>query len=67
MGNSITILCTSCNEEHLVRRTNEIPAEVVSLKCNWCPGCENPDEDYCETYVYEEKPEEEDPDQIKLL
>lgn len=70
MQNSIVIHCTGCNEDHLVSRTSEIPAEVVSLKCNWCPGCEdNPDEDYFEEYVYEETiiKEIQNKSQLKLL
>ena len=64
MSNSISIYCTQCKEDHLVSRTEEIPEEVVSLKCNWCPGCDA-FEDYNEEYVYEEK-EIINPNQIKL-
>ncbi len=40
---TIKIKCTNnkCNAEHEVPRTNEIPEECVSMKCNWCPKCES--------------------------
>lgn len=37
---TIKITC-NCELSHDVRRTNEIPKDVISLGCNWCPACED--------------------------
>jgi hypothetical protein len=64
---SINIKCTSCKEISSVSRTNEIPDEVVSLECNWCPGCpKEPNEDYHEKHIYEEE-QFFNPDQLSIL
>lgn len=52
---TINITCQTCNEVYAVRRTDEIPAHVVSMKCNWCPNCEDQADD-----VYEEWYDEND-------
>lgn len=63
----ITIKC-DCGIKHRVPRTSELPDEVISLGCNWCPGCEDTaDDTYNEWYVYDEEPEPIDPNQLKLL
>lgn len=52
---SIEIQCLNdeCGKKHEVDRTKEIPANVKSLTCNWCPDCESTaKEDYFEDYVY---------------
>mgnify|MGYP001614667471 FL=1 len=64
---TITIKCSGCKDTHAVRRTEEIPDEVVSLECNWCPGCPTePDEDYHEKYIYEEE-QHFNPDQLSIF
>ncbi len=42
----INVHCDTCKKMHTVDRTEEIPDEVVALKCNWCPGCEDQAQDY---------------------
>ena len=46
----INITCEQCGKTHTVKRTNEIPNDVVSLGCNWCQLCDA-FEDY-EEYQY---------------
>lgn len=46
----INITCDACGIVHDVRRTPEIPDNVVSLGCNWCPACEDRAEDYYEEW-----------------
>ena len=49
----IIIHCQGCNKSHNVRRTDEIPSNVISMSCNWCPDCEDKAEDwYQEWYNY---------------
>lgn len=40
----INITCDTCKTTHHVRRTNEIPAHIISMGCNWCPLCEDKSE-----------------------
>lgn len=48
---TINITCDTCKKSTEVRRTNEIPAHVISMGCNWCPFCEDrAEEDYEEWY-----------------
>ncbi len=42
----INITCETCNTIHKVERTKEIPSNVVAMKCNWCPLCEDMADDY---------------------
>lgn len=63
----ISIHCEGCNKKRNVDRTPEIPDDVTSLKCNWCPECEHTATDYFyEWYCYDFIPEPENPNQIKL-
>ena len=50
MSKTIKIQCTNprCKTEHEVQRTSEMPKECVSMKCNWCPMCEDSAGDYYE-------------------
>lgn len=51
----IKINCEGCGRVHNVYRTPEIPDNVISLGCNWCPVCEDTAEDhYKEWYNYNE-------------
>ena len=42
----INITCETCSVTHSVNRTNEIPKDVPSRGCNWCPSCEEKAQDY---------------------
>jgi hypothetical protein len=42
---TIKINC-DCGKVHEVTRTNEIPSNVISMGCNWCPICEDTAQDY---------------------
>lgn len=42
----ININCDGCHAVTEVTRTNEIPDNVISLGCNWCPSCEDDANDY---------------------
>jgi len=44
----INITCDTCHVTHEVNRTSEIPSNVVSLYCNWCPDCEDKATEYYE-------------------
>jgi hypothetical protein len=62
---NIIITCDGCKKSHSVYRTNEIPTQVVSLSCNWCPECEDDADDYYEEkYNYNEL---ENKDQLSIL
>lgn len=51
---TIKIICDKCNKTFEVERTSEIPDDVISLGCNWCPACEvTADDYYDEWYNYE--------------
>lgn len=64
----ITIKCTGCSREHDVSRTSELPYNVTSLVCNWCPICEDSaTEDYMEEYRTLEVEDKLDENQLKLL
>lgn len=64
----INIKCKSCNKEFSVLRTPEIPDNVTSLVCNWCPTCEDTAKDYyMEEYRYLEVDEIKDPNQQSLF
>lgn len=64
----IKIKCNGCQREHDTQRTNEIPEDVTSLVCNWCPACEDTATDYyMEEYRYLEVDEVKDPNQQSLF
>lgn len=64
----IKIYCEGCKTEHDTERTSEIPEDVTSLVCNWCPICEDKaTEEYMEGYRYLEVDEIKDENQLKLL
>lgn len=43
----INITCEGCSTTtHSVDRTPEIPKDVISMGCNWCPKCEDKADDY---------------------
>lgn len=69
----INITCETCGLVHDVRRTPEIPKNVFSMGCNWCPVCEDRAEDYYEEwYNYNDDGEnkvtpEPDPRQTNLF
>jgi len=63
----IVIECENCGLKHGVNRTVEIPDDVTSLSCNWCPECEDDATDYyTEKYIYTVIPEPIDPNQLSL-
>jgi len=64
---TIVIECDGCGLKHGVDRTSEIPDDVTSLRCNWCPECEDSADDYyTESYVYTPIIEPVDPNQLKI-
>jgi len=67
--NKILIYCIGCKKSYNVNRENEIPNNVISLECNWCPSCEDSaEDDYEEKYIYEPKEDVINvaPNQLKL-
>lgn len=50
----IDIKC-NCGLTLQVDRTAEIPKDVVSMGCNWCPECMKDDDYYEEWYIYKQK------------
>jgi ssDNA-binding Zn-finger/Zn-ribbon topoisomerase 1 len=68
----INITCETCGKVHNVIRTSEIPDNVTSLGCNWCPDCEDRAEGYYEEwYNYDEggnnPTPDPDPNQMNLF
>lgn len=65
----IKIFCKTCNKDYQVYRTEEIPEDVTSLVCNWCPTCEDSArEEYLEEYRYLDAADEvKDPNQQSLF
>ena len=52
----INIHCSICKRVFEVERTSDIPDNVDSLVCNWCPNCSGKaNEDYREWYRYKKK------------
>lgn len=49
----INITCDGCKKTWEVERTSEIPDNVVSMGCNWCPACEDKATDYYEEWYNE--------------
>lgn len=49
----INITCDGCKKTWEVTRTNEIPDNVVSMGCNWCPECEDSATSYYEEWYNE--------------
>lgn len=43
---TIKIHCQNCQSTHEVNRTDEVPLEAISMKCNYCPLCEHSADDY---------------------
>lgn len=63
----INCKCNGCGKIHSVDRTEEIPEDVVSLVCNWCPICDDTAKDYyMEEYRYYEVEEKKDINQQAL-
>jgi hypothetical protein len=42
----INLTCQTCNKVYDLPKTEEIPAHVFQMKCNWCPVCEDQADDY---------------------
>lgn len=65
---TISIKCRFCNNSIEVTRTPEIPEDVTSLECNFCPRCEDEaHEDYVEGYCYDPLPASVDPNQPSIF
>ena len=65
----IKIECDNCGTILTVKRTLEIPDNVKSLGCNWCPLCEgDQDEVYVEWHneFYVDEKEIDDPNQTEI-
>jgi len=64
---AINIKCQGCGKTHQVSRTKEIPNEATSMWCNWCPECDNIDEDYLEGYNFDTPKEQTPQNQLQLF
>jgi hypothetical protein len=42
----ISLTCETCGKVHDLRKTDEIPAHVFFMRCNWCIECEDQAQDY---------------------
>ena len=42
----IKLTCEGCQKVYDLKKTNEIPANVFFMRCNWCPCCEDNADDY---------------------
>ena len=52
---TIEITCEGCNETFTVIRDKDAPEDAISMRCNWCPNCEERAQDYYkEWYNYPE-------------
>lgn len=52
--NNLKIKCQNCGTVHDVTRTADIPENVVSMGCNWCPNCmEGQSTYYQEWHIFE--------------
>lgn len=61
----INITCDLCYTTHEVERTREIPENVISMGCNWCPKCEDKATDYYEEwYNYNDGDNNDSPEDI---
>ncbi len=50
----IKITCNNCKKSYKVSRTPELPGDVTSIECNYCPDCEHEmDDEYKEEYIRE--------------
>lgn len=68
MQTKIKIHCQGCQDDFQTQRTEEIPDDVTSLICNWCPRCEDTAKDYYkEEYRYFEVDETIDKNQLSLF
>lgn len=56
---TITMTCETCHKVYQLDKTNELPAHVFTMHCNWCPACEDQAVDYYEEWWDED---ERDPD-----
>ena len=57
----IDMTCQTCKTVHEVKKTDEIPDDVIRMTCNWCPQCEDSAEAvYEEWYIF-------NPDTMKYL
>jgi len=64
----INCKCNGCGKVHEVSRTEDIPEDVTSLICNWCPTCQDTARDYYkEEYRYFEINEVKDINQQSLF
>ena len=64
--NTIKLKCENCKRIHEVDRDNDIPEEYKSIRCNWCPECDDEIDDYYEEWYSINEVEITDPNQTKL-
>lgn len=57
----IQLTCEGCGKVHDLRKTDEIPAHVFFMRCNWCPCCEDTAEGYYEEWYDENESAENIP------
>lgn len=62
MKEKINITCDTCHTTHSVDRTKEIPKNIISMGCNWCPLCEDRAEDYYEEWYNDSDDKESTPE-----
>jgi hypothetical protein len=60
----IQMTCEGCGKVYDLTKTEEIPAHVFLMRCNWCPNCEDKAEDYYEEWYDENESSEEQPPPI---
>lgn len=42
----IQLTCETCKKVYDLEKTEELPAHVFFMRCNWCPECEDQAQDY---------------------
>lgn len=61
--------CECCGKVYDMPRTEEIPADVTAMACNFCIECEDKMNDYYDEWVIDEPklPIVHDPNQMELF
>ena len=62
----IKLTCETCHKVHDLRKTDEIPAHVLFMRCNWCIECEDKAQDYYEEWWDEDENNPDKPQPIPV-
>jgi len=62
----IKLTCETCHTVHDLQKTNELPAHVFFMRCNWCPNCEDQANDYYEEWWNEDEDNTDKPQPIPV-